>query len=133
MNATTETTTTKLNHTPGPWKTNELKHRGSDNSWFAHAVYAQGDTVFICSVDAPDHLKKMQVSAEGRHANARLIAQSPALLELAETILYDINGLNATLRDTDAKYAASPLCAALNDLVRRAAEIIHKTEEQKQP
>jgi hypothetical protein len=59
-------------------------------------------------------------------ANAELIAAAPDPADVVRRVMYDINGRNATLRATDRDYAASPMCAALNDLVRAAAAALEK-------
>jgi hypothetical protein len=58
--------------------------------------------------------------------HAPLIAASPDALAVVRTLFCEVNGLNATLRATDSRYAASALCAKLTDTVRMAREAIDK-------
>ena len=52
--------------------------------------------------------------------DAALVAAAPALFEVVSRLFMDINGYNATMRATNPKYAASPMCDKLTELMRDA-------------
>ena len=62
---------------------------------------------------------------EGGHI-ARLAAAVPELLDVVEKVVLHLNGLNATMRACSREYAASPVCRAINEIVRDAAKAYHK-------
>lgn len=53
---------------------------------------------------------------------ANMIEVAPQMLRVVDELLYNINGLNATMRGADSKYAASTLCLELTKLVKLARE-----------
>lgn len=63
-----------MSHTPGPWE-----HAISGTAW---SITADADPVYIAVVEMPGRMSKYAMC----EANARLIATSPELLELANRV-----------------------------------------------
>lgn len=114
-------------HTPTPWKTNALRDAlpGSEFA-LAHAIYNADDTVFICTVDAPDHLARKECSEKVRDANARFIVKAcnchDELLDLAKHLTKSLKAAvesNVDLPDFDAEDHV---------LIRKARRVIAQAE-----
>lgn len=113
-------------HTPGPW-TVDTEVTDPDTLNTAPEVSAtlpNGDTRYICRMfgTAPQVIEESQ-------ANARLIAAAPEMLKVCDRVHRHINGLNATMRAADFRYAHSELCRQLTELVRDAAIALATTQE----
>ena len=95
-------------HTPGPWIV-KLDKEGCPFIGVASDPYDYPGTVAVVDGGYPE-------------ADARLIAAAPELLDIVQRVIRDLNGDNATMRATDAKFAASPMCARIGALVRDAVD-----------
>ena len=73
------------NHTPGPWKAQQDLRSWRNGGAITDGPYAWG--VYAQSRIATIEESSPWLSAEVEAANARLIAQAPALLEKAERII----------------------------------------------
>ena len=100
-------------HTPLPWKLDNLGPRirrfhlfGPNREGIADIFYNPHDALFI----------------------AQACNCHDDLLAIVRRVLYDLNGRNATERETNPTYAASPLCEAINSLVKEAASAIVKAQ-----
>lgn len=80
-----------MKHTPGPWTSNEI---GTKPEELACAVWA-GD-VPICTTEFSIGRYKKAGTRETRHANARLIASSPDLLNALTLAQATIERLSTT-------------------------------------
>ena len=72
-----------MTHTPGPWESNETGAAGDE---LACAVWTKAGYTPICTTDFRVGKYKPCTPRE-QHANARLIAAAPELLEALETIV----------------------------------------------
>ena len=102
-------------HTPGPWH------------WYVRPDYTQGHPVYAIDMPHPTKPGMRYIaclvdgfSAEEMEANARLIAQAPALVEvLQDLVLYAEQDPNQTLiPDGRLRDARAALAAALGQAVQ---------------
>jgi hypothetical protein len=103
MTPTTKTTTT--NHTPGPWIAEHPDNRGWQSIRSPHRAVAVAEVLWN-----PE-----------REANARLIAEAPNLLHVAE-------GFVATLATMDRSYRPEDIFALLDKWADVARAAIAKAE-----
>jgi hypothetical protein len=88
--------------------------------------------VWCQSRDAvPEHVTQITICDEATGSRvatvfnkeaANAIEVAPQMLRVVDELLYNVNGLNATMRSADGKYAASPLCLELTKLVKLARD-----------
>lgn len=60
---------------------------------------------------------------------ADLFCAAPELLEVVARVFLHLNGLNATMRACSREYAASPVCNAINEIVKDAGKAYNKATE----
>ena len=114
MKTKTTTTPKGAQHTPGPW----IAAREDWRDYEGHRIETSDRCIAVTTT-----VEAAEVTDEDK-ANAYLLAAAPSLLDLAETVAYQLNGLNATLRDTDKNYANTELCRQLCNTVSNAVVIL---------
>lgn len=75
---------TKINHTPGPWRTSDLLLRVRQDKDFATAIYAGKGKQSQCVGDFVQSSVRDVASAK---ANARLIVAAPDFLDASNSVL----------------------------------------------
>jgi hypothetical protein len=87
-----------------------------------------GDDTLVCRImqDGWEIGTWIEVDYEGAGPVALKILAVNDLLAIVQRVHKDINGQNATLRATDTAYRNSPLCKALDNLVRDSAAAVAK-------
>lgn len=103
----------KVSHTPGPWAVDPDDR--PDMEWNNQVVHANGTICFMAH-DGP----KRQAEFD---ANARLIAQAPALLVEHEATLGDLALLRMAVEAGDPK---KQLLFRIDDAIRRTKTIVAK-------
>jgi hypothetical protein len=119
----------KTMHTPGPWKV-EFEEYG-DEWWFG----GSGEGQFIIKADSlPDgdiavgglYRSGAPEQASTLEANARLIAQSPAMCDTLDAIALKSCCLVEALGRKDS-YTATALGREINDMARAAIQAARET------
>lgn len=98
-----------------------LKNVGTDEEWIAIGDECKDDGGLhsVLALAHPSNAASIVACVNAcRGINPEAV---PALLALAKTVLFEINGGNATWRATNREYATSGLCADLNKAVASAS------------